>query len=71
MCEWCGCSVFLTEEDARKKASAIPYLRKKLLAKGTLTPEWGAIAQTGQKPHYTWWIVEGKIPTPLFTVITT
>jgi hypothetical protein len=68
-CEACGCSVYLSEKDARAKANTVPALRKKQLARARLSAEWGKIAQTGEPTHHTWWIVEGKKPAVLFEVI--
>jgi hypothetical protein len=68
-CEACGCSVYLSEKAARAKADSIPALRKKQLAKATLSPEWGVIAQTFEPSHHTWWVSDGKKPTTLFKVI--
>jgi hypothetical protein len=69
LCEACGCSVYLSEEDARAKAEKTPYLKGKKLAKAKLSPEWGRIAQTFDPPHHTWWLVNDKSPTIMFDVI--
>jgi hypothetical protein len=67
-CEACGLSVFVREEDVRQFLKAIPFFRKKHVAKGTVAADWGKVAQTGRFSHHTWWIPEGKSPELIFKV---
>jgi hypothetical protein len=68
-CEACGCSVYVSEKAARARAAKAPFLRRKKLAKGRLSPEWGVMAETWGTGHHTWWVPEGKNPTKLFDLV--
>lgn len=68
-CEACGLSVLVSEDDVRQFLKAIPFFRKKHVARGTVAPDWGKIAPTGRFSHHTWWVPEGKSPELIFKVV--
>jgi len=69
-CEACGLSVLLSESAVKQYRQMIPYFRKRRVAKGSVAPDWGKIAQTGSIPHHTWWFPEGKKPEGIFKIVT-
>jgi hypothetical protein len=68
-CEACGLSVLVSEADVKQFLRATPSFRKKYVAKGRVSPDWGKIAQTGKFSHHTWWVPVGKSPELIFSVI--
>ena len=70
-CQACGLSILTCEADVQLFLKAVPYFRKKFVAKGTVSPDWGKMEQTGRAPHHTWWVPDGKNPETIFAVIET
>ena len=59
-----------TKDDAVTAQKLVPALRKMMIAKARVSPDWGALAATqGYKGHHTWWVAEGKEPEKIFDVV--
>mgnify|MGYP000844256628 CR=1 FL=1 len=56
LCMACGVSVFKTAADAMRTRARFKPLRAKRIAKGSISPEDGAVLETGQLTHTTWWL---------------
>lgn len=68
-CQACGLSILTCEADVKVFLKAVPYFRKKLVAKARVSRDWGKVEQTGRAPHHTWWVPDGKNPESIFAVI--
>jgi hypothetical protein len=63
LCQFCGLSVYLSEDAVKDVRSKVPGMRRMKIAKGRLSPEWGKLVNTPGKvstAHHTWWLPKGK-----------
>ena len=72
-CQAWGLSVFRNVEDAVRMKSRARGMKKRLVAKGTLSPHLGRIKHTpsemfGQS-HHTWWVPTEVQPWSVFHVV--
>ena len=71
-CRACALSVLRRVEDVPLARKAMPWFKKRLVAKATLSPAHGRILQTGpNKWHFSFWVEAGHAGTihQSFTVV--
>ncbi len=72
-CQACGLSVFQDDQDVLRVKRRAPGMQKRLVARGTLTPDFGQIKQTSSKDdgasHHTWWVPTKVQPLKVFHVV--
>jgi hypothetical protein len=60
-CQSCGLSVFTDLDGVARARKMVPALRRKPLAKASLTGDQGSVLSTPSKTnnkHHTWWLVD-------------
>ncbi|MGH7269899.1 MAG: hypothetical protein ACREJ3_05660 [Polyangiaceae bacterium] len=63
-CAACALSVLRRLEDVPVARKAMPWFKKRLVAKATLSPAHGLIKQTGaNKWHFSFWVEAGHLAT--------
>ena len=72
-CQACGLSVLRNTEDALRMRRRAPGMKKRLVAKGTLSPCFGKIKNTPSsrygRLHHTWWVSTEVQPWSVFRVV--
>jgi hypothetical protein len=70
LCMACGISIFTDLADVVRMRQFSAAQRKKFVAKGTLSPEWGELLHTAKKgSHHTWWMPTERLPWTIFETI--
>ncbi len=70
-CQACGLSVYRDINDIRKMRNRVRPMRKRKIAKGTLSSNLGRILDTPsyEKTHMTWWVPVGVSPKSVFSIV--